>query len=54
MRGKDQAIWHSPFDPREINNFYTEGNSWQYSFAVPQDIETLIQLHGGREVLPAN
>lgn len=49
MRGKVQAMWYSPFDPKEINNFYTEGNSWQYSFAAPQDIETLIQLHGGKE-----
>ncbi|MFL5808220.1 MAG: glycoside hydrolase domain-containing protein, partial [Flavisolibacter sp.] len=24
-------------------------NSWQYSFAVPQDIGTLIDLHGGKE-----
>jgi predicted alpha-1,2-mannosidase len=49
MRGKIQAMWHSPFDPKEINNFFTEGNSWQYTFAVPQDIQTLIQLHGGKE-----
>jgi predicted alpha-1,2-mannosidase len=49
MRGKVQGTWYSPFDPKEINNFYTEGNSWQYSFAVPQDIETLIQLHGGKQ-----
>ncbi len=49
MRGKLQGMWYAPFEPREINNFYTEGNSWQYSFAVPQDIETLIALHGGKE-----
>ena len=49
MRGKVQAMWYTPFDPKEINNFYTEGNSWQYTFAVPQDIETLIQLHGGKQ-----
>jgi predicted alpha-1,2-mannosidase len=49
MRGKLQASWYSPFDPREVNNFYTEGNSWHYSFAVPQDIEGLINLMGGRE-----
>lgn len=48
MRGKLQAMWYSPFDPKEINNFYTEGNSWQYTFAAPQDIETLIQMHGGK------
>ena len=49
MRGKVGALWHAPFDPREINNFYTEGNAWHYSFAVPQDIRTLIQLHGGED-----
>lgn len=49
MRGKIQSAWFSPFDPREVNNFFTEGNSWHYSFAVQQDIETLIQLHGGKE-----
>ncbi|HWI92405.1 MAG TPA: GH92 family glycosyl hydrolase [Flavisolibacter sp.] len=50
MRGKLQAMWYSPFDPKEINNFFTEGNSWQYSFAAPQDVEGLIQLYGGKEV----
>ncbi len=49
MRGKLESMWHQPFDPKEINNFFTEGNSWQYSFAVPQDIGTLMQLHGGKE-----
>jgi predicted alpha-1,2-mannosidase len=49
MRGKIQALWYHPFDAKEINNFFTEGNSWQYSFAVPQDIETLIKLHGGKQ-----
>ncbi|TCJ19158.1 glycoside hydrolase family 92 protein [Flaviaesturariibacter flavus] len=47
MRGKLQARWHSPFDPREINNFFTEGNSWHYSFAAPQDVQGLMALHGG-------
>jgi predicted alpha-1,2-mannosidase len=49
MRGKLQSTWYSPFDAKEINNFYTEGNSWQYSFAVPHDIETLVDLHGGEK-----
>jgi predicted alpha-1,2-mannosidase len=48
MRGKIGAMWQKPFEPREINNFYTEGNSWHYSFAVPQDIEGLMALHGGK------
>ncbi|HEY1113771.1 MAG TPA: GH92 family glycosyl hydrolase [Chitinophagaceae bacterium] len=49
MRGKLGAMWYSPFDPREINHFYTEGNSWQYSFAVQQDISGLMKLAGGKE-----
>jgi len=49
MRGKLGGMWYQPFDAKEINNFFTEGNSWQYSFAVPQDIQGLIQLHGGKE-----
>jgi len=48
MRGKLEAMWYSPFDAREVNNFYTEGNSWHYSFAAPQDIEGLISLMGGK------
>jgi len=48
MRGKVHGMWYSPFDPREINNFYTEGNSWHYTFAAPQDINSLIKLHGGK------
>lgn len=53
MRGKQQGMWHMPLDPHEINNFFTEGNSWQYSFAVPQDISGLIRLHGGRQPFAA-
>ncbi len=49
MRGKVQGIWYSPFKPAEVNNFFTEGNSWQYSFYVPQDITGLMALHGGKE-----
>ncbi|HUR66716.1 MAG TPA: GH92 family glycosyl hydrolase [Chitinophagaceae bacterium] len=49
MRGKVQAMWYTPFDAKEINNFYTEGNSWHYSFAAPQDIEGLIKLMGGKQ-----
>jgi len=49
MRGKLGAIWYSPFDPKEINNFFTEGNSWQYSFSVPQDISGMINLYGGKK-----
>lgn len=47
MRGKKNGGWHKPFDPREINNNYTEGNSWHYSFFVPQDIAGMINAYGG-------
>ena len=47
MQPKFQNMWKSPFDPREVDFNYTEANAWQYSFFVPQDVQTLIKLHGG-------
>ncbi|NCA80535.1 MAG: glycoside hydrolase family 92 protein, partial [Sphingobacteriia bacterium] len=32
MRPRFNGGWLSPFDPAEVNNHYTEANSWQYSF----------------------
>ncbi|MGC4129378.1 MAG: GH92 family glycosyl hydrolase [Bergeyella sp.] len=49
MRPKKNGAWLKPFDGREVNNNYTEGNSWQYSFFVPQDINGLIEFYGGKE-----
>ncbi len=46
MRPRANGNWYSPFNPTEINNHYTEGNSWHYSFYVPHDISGLISLHG--------
>ena len=43
----------SPFDPFEVNHHYTEGNSWQYSFYVPQDLSGQMKLLGGKEKLAA-
>ena len=53
MRPKKNGGWDKPFDPREINNNYTEGNSWQYSFFVPQDIEGMIAAYGGNDKFEA-
>lgn len=47
MRPRKNGNWLSPFDASEVNNHFTEANSWQYSFFVPQDLDGLIQLHGG-------
>jgi predicted alpha-1,2-mannosidase len=49
MRAKWNASWFSPFDPKEVNIHYTEANSWQYSFYVPQDVSGLMDLMGGKE-----
>jgi predicted alpha-1,2-mannosidase len=48
VRPRTNGGWFSPFDPREVNFSFTEANSWQYSFFVPQDISGLIELQGGR------
>jgi predicted alpha-1,2-mannosidase len=53
MRPKKNGGWDKPFDAKEINNNYTEGNSWQYSFFVPQDIPGMIEAYGGKEKFEA-
>ena len=53
MRPKKNGGWDKPFDPREVNNNFTEGNSWHYSFFVPQDIEGMIKTYGGKEKFEA-
>lgn len=53
MRPKKNAGWLPEFDPREVNNHFTEGNSWQYSFFVPQDIYGMIELMGGSDKFEA-
>ena len=46
--------WVEPFDPylsehNEHKAMYTEGNAWQHSFFVPQDVAGLATAHGGNE-----
>ncbi len=53
MRPKKNGGWDKPFDPREINNNFTEGNSWQYSFFVPQDIIGMVAAYGGNQKFEA-
>jgi predicted alpha-1,2-mannosidase len=56
MRGKsdDGKSWNEPFDPKHSSHRehtdYTEGNAWQHSWFVPQDVENLVQLHGGNDM----
>jgi len=53
MRGKlANGQWTTPFDPAFSNHEgsdYTEGNGWQYLWLVPQNVEGLIGLLGGKE-----
>ncbi len=48
MRPKQNGNWISPFAPSEVTFHFTEGNSWVYSFFVPQDVSGLMRLHGGQ------
>jgi len=52
MRGKDsKGNWHTPFNPGDYQNSgdFTEATSWQYTWYVPQDVQGLINLMGGRK-----
>jgi predicted alpha-1,2-mannosidase len=53
MRGKlTNGKWTTPFDPvysKHEGSDYTEGNAWQYLWIVPQNVDGLISLLGGKE-----
>lgn len=53
IRPKKNGGWDKPFDPREVNNNFTEGNAWQYTFFVPQDIQGMIDAYCGPEKFEA-
>lgn len=51
MRGKlSDGSWRTPFNPiysQHREDDFCEGNSWQYTWLVPQDPEGIIELQGG-------
>ncbi len=47
MRARNNNRWFYPFEPAEVNFNYTEANSWQYSYYIPQDVESWIEMLGG-------
>ena len=53
FRGKDtEGRFNEPFNPfapDQGNHDYTEGNAFQYRWLVPQDVEGLQALFGGRD-----
>ncbi len=55
MRGLDsKGKFSEPFDPSfslHEEADYVEGNAWQYSFLVPEDVSGLAELYGGEGAL---
>ncbi len=51
MRPKQKdGSWREDFDPfSSPRNEYVEGNAWQYTFFVPQDVKVLVDLIGKEE-----
>jgi predicted alpha-1,2-mannosidase len=53
MRGRiSETEWRTPFDPfkaKHRDDDFCEGNSWQYTWLVPQDVDGLVEMMGGRE-----
>jgi predicted alpha-1,2-mannosidase len=53
MRGRvSDTEWRTPFDPFKSahrKDDFCEGNSWQYTWLVPQDVDGLVELLGGQE-----
>ena len=39
----------NPFSAQHMEDDYTEGNAWQYTFMVPHDVSGLIETFGGRD-----
>ena len=53
VRGRvGEKEWRTPFSPfvsRHMKDDFSEGNAWQYTWLVPQDVEGLITLLGGEK-----
>ena len=47
--------WVTPFDPRAAfkGSCYVEGNAWQWSWFIPQDVPGLIEEMGGKDAFVA-
>lgn len=51
MRPKNSdETWKEPFDPLDTHGQgFIEGNAWNYGLYVPQEIDTMIAMMGGKE-----
>lgn len=50
IRARNNGGWWKPFNATEVNNNYTEGNSWHYSFSSQQDVNGHMELMGGEKI----
>lgn len=46
MTPRSNGAWLKDFEPQQVNNHFTEANSWQYSFAVQHDVYSLMLKSG--------
>ncbi|MEX8547249.1 MAG: GH92 family glycosyl hydrolase [Mucilaginibacter sp.] len=51
VQTRSNGGWLSPFKPSDVDNNFTEGNAWQFSFFMPQDVNGLTTMLGGKENL---
>ena len=51
VQAKMNGAWLSNFKPSDVDDNFTEGNAWQFSFFMPQDVNGLIKMLGGKENL---
>ena len=49
MHPRSNGAFIQPFDPAEVNNHFTEANSWQYSTYVPHDFDNYVWRAGGKK-----
>ena len=49
MHARRNGGFVTPFNPTEVNNHFTEANSWQYSSYVPHDVAGWMAQMGGEE-----
>lgn len=49
MHARRNGGFVSPFSPTEVNNHFTEANSWQYSTYVPHDLKNYFNMLGGND-----
>jgi len=46
---RNDGSWCEPFDPLEWGGAFVEGNAWQWTWSVMQDVPGLIQQMGGEK-----